>query len=134
MSSDVQEFLDDGTLFSGVETGSALPGASDHTGYMGATYRQMLSNGMEVLYGVNGSYRSEAESTLETTSVELDSFWLFNALVTLQADSWSVRAFINNIDDERGLLGADPVENWGPGANAQVSMPRTYGLSASYSF
>ena len=134
LSSDVQEFLDDGTLFSGVETGSALPGASDHTAYMGATYRQMLSNGMEVLYGVNGSYRSEAESTLETTSVELDSFWLFNALVTLQADAWSVRAFINNIDDERGLLGADPVENWGPGANAQVSMPRTYGLSASYSF
>lgn len=134
VSRDVEEFLADGTLFQGVEAGSSLPGASDHTGYIGTTYHQMLSNGMEILYGVNGSYRSEAESTLEVTSVEMDSFWLFNALVTLQAEEWSVRAFVNNIDDERGLLGADSVTTWGPGANAQVSMPRTYGLSASYRF
>lgn len=134
LSGTLQEFLDDGTAFADIETGGSLPGASDHTVYVAGNYRQALSNGMELIYGLNGSYRSEAESTLYVDSVRMDSFWLWNASVYLQADSWGVRAFINNIDDERGLLGADPVDQWGPGANAVVSTPRTFGLSANYSF
>lgn len=134
LSNTLQEFLADGTAFADIEPGGSLPGASDHSVYMGTTYRQMLSNGMELRYGLNGSYRSDAEATLYTDSVKLDSFWLWNASLTLQAEEWSVRAFINNIDDERGLLGADPVDQWGPRANAVVSTPRTFGLNASYRF
>ena len=134
LSNDLIEFNADGTAFTQILPGNSLPGASDHTGYLGATYRQPLANGMEIHYGLNGSYRSEAESALDESSIELDSFWLWNSFVYLQADEWTVRAFVNNIDDERGFLGADPVDQWGPSANSVVSMPRTYGLSASYSF
>ena len=89
---------------------------------------------MRVLYALNGSYRSDAESSLSTDSVELDGFWLWNAGVSLLTEDWTVRVFVNNIDDERGLLGADPVGPWGPNANAVVSTPRTFGLTGSYRF
>jgi outer membrane receptor protein involved in Fe transport len=71
---------------------------------------------------------------LYADSVEVDGFWLWNASITLDAEKWSLRAFINNIADERGLLGADEVSQWGPRANAIVSTPRTFGLHASYRF
>jgi len=128
------EFIEDGTLFADVVPGVSLPGASKHNISMGGLYSQQLSNGMELRYGLNGSYRSKAESSLYVDSYRLDSFWLWNANITLVADNWTLRAFINNIGDERGLLGADPVDQWGPRANAVISMPRTFGLHASYRF
>ena len=134
LSSDAQEFIDDGTLFADLNLGGRLPGASENTLYLGADYEHNLSNGMSMLYALNGSYRSEAESSLFSDSNELDSFWLWNAGISLIAEQWTVRAFVNNIDDERGLLGADPVGQWGPRANAVVSTPRTYCVNASYRF
>lgn len=134
LSDNAQEFIDDGTLFADLNLGGRLPGASENTVYLGATYEQNLSDGMALLYAVNGSYRSEAESSLFSNSTKLDSFWLWNAGVSLVSEQWTVRAFVNNIDDERGLLGADPVGPWGPRANAVVSTPRTYGLTASFRF
>lgn len=134
LSASAQEFIDDGTLFADLNVGGRLPGASENTVYLGADYQQNLSNGMYILYALNGSYRSEAESSLFSDSNELDSFWLWNVGISLAAEQWTVRAFVNNIDDERGLLGADPVGPWGPRANAIVSTPRTYGINASYRF
>ena len=134
LSSNLKEFTADGTLFAEVEEGASLPGASDHVLYMGANYHQQLSNGMEAVYSVNGSFRDSAESSLDVYSVQVDSFWLWNAAIALNAEHWDVRAFINNIDDERGLLGADSTILWGPRANAVISTPRTFGLSASYRF
>ena len=101
---------------------------------MSAIYYQSLSNGMEIIYGLDGSYRSEVESSIETVSVQVDDYWLWNAGIGLQAENWNVRAFVNNIADERGLMGADSVDLWGPRANAIISTPRTYGLTASYNF
>lgn len=134
LSDTMEEFVEDGTVFAPVVAGVPLPGASEHKLFAGGNYYQSLSNGMELRYGLNGSYRSEAESTLYADSVEVDGFWLWNASITLDAEKWSLRAFINNIADERGLLGADEVSQWGPRANAIISMPRMYGLHASYRF
>jgi outer membrane receptor protein involved in Fe transport len=134
LSNNLREFTADGTIFAAVQEGASLPGASDHVMYMGANYHQQLSNGMEVVYSVNGSFRDSAETSLDELSVQVDSFWLWNAGITLNAEHWDVRAFINNIDDERGLLGADSTVLWGPRANAVISTPRTFGLSASYRF
>lgn len=134
LSNNVKDFTADGTLFAEVEAGASLPGASDHVLYMGANYHQQLSNGMEAVYSLNGSFRDSAESSLDIYSVQVDSFWLWNAAVALNSEHWDVRAFVNNIDDERGLLGADSTVLWGPRANAVISTPRTFGLSASYRF
>lgn len=134
LSSNAKEFIADGTLFADLNLGERLPGTSEHTFYLGANYHQNLSNDMHMLYALNGSYRSEAESSLSSDSNELDAFWLWNAGISLVAEQWTVRAFVNNIEDERGLLGADPVGPWGPTANAIVSTPRTYGINASYRF
>ena len=134
LSATMEEFIEDGTAFADVVPGVPLPGASKNNLFLGGIYDQSLSNGMQLRYGLDASYRSKAESTLFVDSYRLDSFWLCNASVTLVADQWSLRGFINNLFDERGLLGADPVDQWGPRANAVVSRPRTFGLHASYRF
>lgn len=134
LSDTLLEFLEDGTSFADIVPGVPLPGASKHNLFMGTNYYQELSGGNQMQYSLNTSYRSKAESTLSTDSVELDSFWLWNASASLIMEQWTVRAFINNIFDERGLLGADPVDQWGPTANAVVSTPRTFGLTAIYRF
>jgi hypothetical protein len=71
---------------------------------------------------------------MEVGSIEMDAFWLWNANVALVGEQWTMRAFVDNMADERGLLGADEVSLWGPRANAVVSTPRTYGLRAEYRF
>ena len=134
LSSTLQEFIADGTSFTSVVTGVRLPGAAEHTLYLGAIYYQQLSGGMEISYGLNGSYRGEVESSLESTSVAVDGYWLWNAGIGLQASNWSVRAYVNNLADERGLMGADSVALWGPRANAVIAAPRSFGLTASYTF
>jgi len=134
LSDDMIEFMEDGTSFADMVPGTSLPGASKHNLYIGANLYQPLSNNWQMLYSLNTSYRSKAESSLFVDSVELDSFWLWNAGVSLVTDHWTVRAFIDNMFDERGLLGADPVDQWGPRANAVVSRPRTFGITGSYRF
>lgn len=134
LSSTLQDFIADGTVFAEVEEGSQLPGATRSSWYMAANYHQQLSTGSELVYSLNGSYRGSAESSLDVYSVKLDSFWLWNAAVAYNADTWDARVFVNNIADERGLMGAESDILWGPRANAVVSTPRTYGITASYRF
>ncbi|MEP0201613.1 MAG: TonB-dependent receptor [Halioglobus sp.] len=134
LSNNLKEFTADGTLFAEVDEGASLPGTSDNALYLGANYHQALSNGMEAVYSINGSFRDSTESSLDVYSVEVDSFWLWNSAIALNTETWNVRAFVNNLADERGLLGADSTVLWGPRANAVISTPRTYGLSASYRF
>ncbi|QFU75240.1 TonB-dependent receptor [Halioglobus maricola] len=134
LSDTLQEFVVDGTSFAEVEPGISLPGASENTLYLAANYNQNLSNGNSLVWSANASYRSDAESALDVYSVKLESFWLWNAAVSMEASEWTVRGFVNNIADERGFTAADPVELWGIGANAIITTPRTYGVSASYRF
>jgi len=132
LADNLPDLIESGQIFYDVEPGSELPGVPKNTLYAGALYTQPLSNGMDLVWGVNGSYRGAAESSLDVTSVRVDSFWLWDASLTLNRDKWYVRAFIDNIADERGLLSADSVEFFGIGANALVSTPRTVGLVFGY--
>jgi outer membrane receptor protein involved in Fe transport len=134
LSNTLQEFIADGTLFSEVEAGVSLPGTTRNSLYLATNYHQQLSNGSSLVYSLNGSYRGSAESSLDIYSTKLESFWLWNAAVAWNAEQWDVRVFLNNMADERGLLGADSTTLWGPRANAIVSTPRTYGVTASYRF
>ncbi len=134
LSSDMKEFIADGTAFASVTPGARLPGVSKHTVYLGLGYNSTLNNGLAVRYGLNGSYRSTAESSLNSDSYKLDSFWLLNTNVSLLAERWSASLYLNNIADERGLTGADPATQWGEGANAAVSLPRTLGVRMNYTF
>jgi outer membrane receptor protein involved in Fe transport len=133
LSSTLQEFVADGTLFAEVVPGVSLPGTTRNSLFLGANYHQQLGES-EIVYSLNGSYRGSTESTLDIYSTRVDSFWLWNAAVAWRSDQWDVRAFLNNMADERGLLGADETTLWGPRANAVVSTPRTYGITASYRF
>lgn len=135
LSADLLEFNADGTLFSAIGVPVRLPGTPKHSAFIGANFTQPLQNDMELVFGANGSYRSEARSDLsDFQNVDLDGFWLLNLGVTLNADAWSMRAFVNNVADERGATGAFSTAVFGDTATSYISMPRTYGLTLSYRF
>ena len=141
LSAQSQAFVADGTTFGGLFAGRQLPGTPKHSIFVSTNYIQQLSNGWQLIYGLNGSYRSDSPGPLNAFSVDTDSYTLWNAGITLDTDKWRVRAFVNNIGDERGanarLFGADAAGNpafYGNSANAWVSTPRSAGLSVSYRF
>lgn len=134
LSDDLQEFLNDGTSFVSINPGVRLPGSSENSFYMGANYYQDLENGLMLTYGLNGSFKGEARSGLESSSMMLDSFWIWNANLRLEGEDWTAVMFINNLSDERAILGADSPDLWGSRAGAIITSPRIMGVSLSYSF
>ena len=130
----MQQLLADGTSFSTILEGIPLAGAPEHSLYLEGNYTQPLRNGWNLTYGVNGSFRSDMETSVNTISVKVDDFWKWNASLTLSAEEWTVRAFVDNLADERGLMSADNVSFSGPRANGIISTPRTIGLTVNYRF
>ncbi len=128
----LDELIESGQVFFSIEPGAELPGAPDHKLFAGAVYTQPLSNSMYLDWGLNSSYRGEAESSLGVNSVRMDSFWMWDASLTLSRDSWYIRAFVDNIGDERGLMSADSFDFFGERTNGLISRPRTVGLVFRY--
>ena len=127
------EFNDDGTVFSDLGEGLQLPGTPRNSLYAGLEYVRNFSGDLNWIYGVNGSYRSGATSNLTVSdSARVGGFWIWNASVALAGDHWTVRAYANNIADERGLVSRDPLDALGPRRIALISTPRTFGIGLSY--
>lgn len=65
----------------------------------------------------------------------LPTFTTTNLRASLKADAWSANLFLNNLTDRRGLLGGFGATNYNtPGYFAQVTQPRTVGLSIIRTF
>lgn len=128
--------------FFSVNEGDALPGVPKHTMTIAIDYLQPLkSNGWMINYHLNGSYRSKADSQFNPqvaagrTFYELESFSIWDASVTLNADKWSVGVFVNNIGDEDGITGGVPGGAFSArGAGFNVATPRNVGLSFNYRY
>ena len=133
LSDRLVEFNDDGTLFSDLGEGLRLPGTPKHSLYAGLEYVQPFQGDLNWIYGLNGSYRSGVSSNLTVSDpASVGGFWIWNASVALAAENWTVRAYANNIADERGLIALDPLDAVGPRRIALISTPRTFGLNLSY--
>ena len=133
LSDRLLEFNDDGTLFSDLGEGLRLPGTPKNSLYAGLEYVQGAGRGRDLIYAVNGSYRSGASSNLTVSDpARVSGFWIWNASVALQGEQWTARAYANNIADERGLVSLDPLDAIGPRRIALISTPRTFGVSLSY--
>ena len=135
LSDRLVEFNDDGTVFSDLGEDLQLPGTPKNSLYAGLEYVQNFGGDIDWIYGVNGSYRSGATSNLTVSEpARVGGFWIWNASVALASNHWTVRAHVNNLADERGLVSRDPLDALGPRRIALISTPRTFGISLSYRF
>ena len=123
--------------------GDPMPGVPEHSLSIGLDYLQPLKfgNGWTLNYNVNGSFRDKTQSTFNRTSrsglnfYEMDSFWIWNASVTLDAGNWDIGFFVRNIGDEAGITGGIPATSEGfRGEQFEILRPRSFGLAVSYQY
>ena len=123
--------------------GDPLPGVPEHSVAIGLDYFQPLKfgNGWTLNYHVDGSFRDETQSTFNPTSqsglqyYEMDSFWIWNASLTLNAGNWDAGFFIRNLGNEEGISGGGEAGGFGfRGESLNIVRPRTFGLTVSYRY
>ena len=122
--------------------GDSLPGVPEHSMTMALDYMQPLNsgNGWTLNYHVDGSFRDETTSTFNNISAggrdfyEMDSFWIWNASLTLSTGSnWDAGIFIRNIGNEEGITGGSSVNTHGfRGEAFNVARPRTIGVAINF--
>ena len=111
-----------------------LPGVAKHTASLDMSYVQELGD-WYAIYGVNGSYKSDALSQLDpVTSTDTKGFATWNAYLTMENDNWRVRLYVNNLLNEEGVIHTPHPGPNGPRRNELLSRPRTLGLNLTYSF
>lgn len=135
----VQLLRDGGFLVFDVILGRELPGVSKNNLYVDALYTQQLSNGMELSYGIDGSYRGAVEDNITVSDDSgldrTDKFMLWNAHVGLHSGGdWDVKLFVSNIFNDTGIYARQPLALYPERRHVFRSTPRTFGLVASYAF
>lgn len=112
--------------------GSDLPNIAKHQANLSLDYRQPLNDDYELHYHLNGQYKGRAENDLDggRNDYELDAFSLLNASISLEAESWTITAFVNNLlDEDRATYGASTSRGV-----ISAARPRSLGLRAAYQF
>lgn len=125
------------TAFVVAEDGDPLPGVPEVQASINVDYIQELSGDSgELHYNLNGSYRSSADTSFNSSFdnfTEVDGFDKWNTSLTWRRDKLSVTAFINNITDEAGLTGVQ--NNRAPYSHVGfIGRPRTWGIKFGYEF
>ncbi len=94
----------------------------DYTVQLGSAWRPRI--------GAEYDYRS---SQLDETGVTLPAYTTFDVHAGVEFDKRSVRFYVKNLTNERGIVGS---EGYAPGAPYEVvySQPRTFGLMFSQKF
>jgi len=118
--------------------GNSLVNSPDFSINVFAEYFQMLSNGMSVTYHIDYYMQDDYYArNFNTKADEVDSWDVSNAAVTLSSadDSWSVRAWVKNIQDDDNMTGHYTTDSTsGFFTNVFVLEPRTYGVSFAMNF
>ncbi len=126
--------------------GARLPGVPEHLLNWGLEYNAPVSSNWDLFARIDGSYQSGMRNALGTTAkfnVPLGGFSLWNATVSLSNGPFRTSLWMKNIFNQRGVtgvyteayMGTSPADGYyGSGAKELISLPRTVGISASYSF
>jgi iron complex outermembrane receptor protein len=113
------------------------------TSTFGMNYERpwFTGNGWMLNLHVDGSYRSDTQSTFNKTMqfgrnfYTIEKFWIANASVDIDAGPWNVGLFVRNIFNEDGITGGAP--NSFVGNRSQyfyVTRPVTGAFSLRYSY
>ena len=116
--------------------GDPLPGVPKRQASLALNYYQPIENG-QANYYLNGSYRSEVDTTFNSDFSDyanLDGFSSWNLGVNWELDGYSVGLFVNNATNEEGMTGVSGIERPVFSQRAALTRPRSYGVSFSYNF
>ncbi|VAV99439.1 TonB-dependent receptor [hydrothermal vent metagenome] len=127
--------------------GSVLPGVPEHMLNLNLDYTAQLTADMDLILRVNGYYQSSTENSINASSgffgQTIDGFSIWNTSATVMFDTVNVTFWIKNLFNSDGItgvykesyMGTRPSANYfGSGAKNVIALPRTVGISASYSF
>ena len=126
------------TDFTTVNKGDRLPGSLEHSATWAFDYELPVNQRFDANFHVNGSYRSDTPAAFPAAGeglhfYEIDGFTMWDASVTLNADSWSIGLFVDNIGDEQGITGGHGAgQETRIGQYRFVTRPRTIGLRFRY--
>ncbi|MCC2614671.1 TonB-dependent receptor [Aestuariibacter halophilus] len=128
------------------EDGDKLPSTPENMLSLSLDHTHDLDNGWYLISQVNAYYQSDSLNFLgnnEKLQTEIDGFSLWNASVRLSADDWDVVFYVKNVFNDDGVtgllpeayMGTDPAESfYGNSSKDYITLPRTFGLSATYRF
>lgn len=126
--------------------GARLPGAPEHMLNWALDYTHNLSTDWSLFARVDGFYQSESRNSVGTSptfNVPLEGFQIWNSTLTLSNGPVSASLWVKNIFNEEGVtgvfteayMGTSPSQGYFGNANKEmISLPRTVGISATYSF
>jgi outer membrane receptor protein involved in Fe transport len=119
-------------------SGNQLGNAPEWQFSAGAQYRFRLPADYSLTARIDYFWQEEMYARIFNQPIDkIDSWDIWNAQATLMSpdESWFLRAFVKNINDDDNIVGqyvTDPSS--GMFTNVFLIEPRTYGLAAGYSF
>lgn len=124
------------------QEGDNLPNAPDTTFSIVVDYElQEPVPGLDAYPFIRGeySYRSDFTNLVNTNSVDLDGFDLFNLRAGLRSDTFEITAFAENLFDEIYATGTTSVGAAGllttaPDVNLDIGARRRYGVIGKFKF
>ncbi|MEP5764537.1 MAG: TonB-dependent receptor [Halieaceae bacterium] len=125
----------------GIETnvdGNDIPNAPKFTAYLMGRYSHFLNNGMRLDLQANYYYQDDFYTRIfNAADDQLDSWDVWNASIVLNSanEDWYVEAWGRNLGDEDNYTG-QYLQDAAVGLyrTYQLLEPRTYGITAGYSF
>jgi len=126
--------------------GARLPGAPENMINAALDYRMPIGERFEFGARIDGYYQSETRNALSGSAlfdVELDSFQIWDASVSLSSGQWSAWLWVKNVFNDEGVtgvfteayMGSDPGEGYfGNGSKSLITLPRTIGMTFTARF
>ncbi len=115
--------------------GNQLIGAPDTTANIGIDWRLMSTGLGDLGLNVNAAYQSEVFfEPFENDALSQGSYWVANARLSLESESFSAGIWANNLlDEEYFVYGLDLSSTYGA-LYFQRGAPQTYGVDFTYRF
>lgn len=122
-----------------IPEGASLPGVSRHAINGAADYKLPLNGDSSLLLHADASYRSAQNSTLDATTsnfFRIPEMFIGNVrMVYDSGKSWTLSAFVNNVNNEIGYTGGTGGNNVSRIFYSRiVGRPRTYGVATGWHF
>jgi outer membrane receptor protein involved in Fe transport len=116
-----------------IDVGDRLPFSPKFSAAASIQYDRTLASGMEGSAGISYRYIGDRPGTVGAETNVLSAYSQVDAHLGVAIDKWKVDAFINNLTDERGMIGLSPFGGNPPTA-VLIIRPRTIGLSVAREF
>jgi outer membrane receptor protein involved in Fe transport len=114
--------------------GGPLPGTPKSSVELGLEYAHIDLAGGELLYGIDGHYRSKILSSISETAPVVPGYTMLDTRLTYTKSHVLATVYVDNVTNTLGINAITDPLFWGNRTSAVISRPRTFGLTLGYSF